>query len=376
MKILHWLNTFLPDVGGIQTFTANLLPFQEEQGHELLLIADDGFRGASAISSHAGVPVHRFNMIRSLLKRNPGDLLRTKIAIQKLIKEFDPDVIHMQPSGPELIYANQIFQSIHKPLVVTMQASFDSVELQSGIRSGFGAFLSQADQMTAVSKDVKAWINLAFENLNQELTVIENAVPPRPMVRKALPWNPPMLLSLCRLDPQKNLGCLLRAFQIVIKTHPRAHLTLAGSGVEEEMLKGLSSQLGLDDSTTFKGWVEPSDVSDLLNQTTIFVSSSNYEGLSLSALEAGQMARPIVTTAVDGMSDVVLDGHTGYLVEPNNHVEMADQICQLLCNPAQAQAFGDAGQKHVEARFGMARAAAKYEQIYQAAILQKCEVVA
>ncbi|MFK7801971.1 MAG: glycosyltransferase family 4 protein [Anaerolineae bacterium] len=365
MKILHWLNTFLPDIGGIQTFTSNLLPFQREQGHELLVIADIGFRGAPETSLQGDVPIHRFNMIRPLQNRNPKELLLTKIAIQKLIKSFDPDVIHMQPSGPELVYAQQVFRLIKKPLVVTIQASFDSIELQTEKRSSLGAFIKQANQVIAVSTDVKKWMGLAFELLADEIGVIPNAIPLQDIARTPLPFDLPILLALCRLDPQKNLSCLLRAFQIVFQNHPQARLIIGGSGSEKVKLKALAGELGLDDAVDFLGWVDPQEVPRLLNQSTVYASSSDYEGLSLSVLEAAQMARPIVATAADGMSEVVQDGVTGYLVEPNDHANMAEAICRLLANREQAQAFGNAGREHVESAFGMAQTSASYDQVYR-----------
>ncbi|MEM9777939.1 MAG: glycosyltransferase family 4 protein, partial [Chloroflexota bacterium] len=101
MKVLFWLNTFLPDLGGIQTFTADLMPHLTGQGHELVMIADHGRKKRPPFSYHGEVPVHTFNMIRPVFCKDLAGIVKARKGIEKVIKEFPTDLIHKHTGGPE-----------------------------------------------------------------------------------------------------------------------------------------------------------------------------------------------------------------------------------------------------------------------------------
>lgn len=365
MKILFWLNTFLPDLGGIQTFTADLLPHLRGQGHEIILIADHGESKRPPFALHGDVPVHCFDTIGPLFRQNPAGIIRTRIAIQKLINEFQPDLIHLHPCGPEILYYLQITKTRPIPTVVTVHNNYETRNVRPTLDTGFGKMLAQAGQITTVSNEILDWILGYHPEFADKSQALLNGISPQTHPVKPLPWEPPTLLSLGRLAPQKQIDVLLKAFQIVNKSHPAACLKIVGDGPEADTLKTLAVQLEIDHVVDFPGRVHNSEVAELFNQATLFVMSSQHEGLPIAALEASQMARPIVSTRVGGMDQVVLSGETGLLVEAGDVVGLAASINTLLQNKEMAETFGHAAQDRVKNHFGMAKCAAKYNEVYK-----------
>jgi len=369
LKILFWLNTFLPDLGGIQTFTGDLIPHLQDMGHEIILVADYGTSKRPAYALHGDVPVHCFDVIRPLFKQNPAGIIRTRIAIQKLINEFQPDLIHLHPCGPEILYYLQITKTRPIPTVVTILNNYETRNVRPTIDTGFGKMLAQADQITTVSNEILEWILDYHPEFEPKTQALVNGISLQNHPVKPLPWEPPTLLSLGRLAPQKQLDVLLKAFQVVHKRHPEAHLKIVGDGPESDTLKALTVELGLEQVVHFPGRVDNSEVPKLLNQSTLFVMSSQHEGLPIAALEASQMARPIVSTRVGGMDQVVVSGETGLLVEAGDVLALAASINTLLQNREMAETFGQAAQDRVKSHFSMAECAAKYNEVYKRLVL-------
>lgn len=365
MKILFWLNTFLPDLGGIQTFTSDLLPYLRRQGHEIALIADHGNENRPSFSVHSDVPVYCFDKIRPMLKQDAAGILRTSMAIKKLVREFQPDLIHLHPCGPEIFYYQQVIKANPLPTLLTIHNNYETENVRPTLDNEFGKLLSIADEIATVSDNVLNWILSYRPEFEAKSRTILNGISEQPASVKALPWNPPVILSLGRLVPQKQIDVLLRAFQLVLRNKPDARLKVVGDGEDEVRLKTLVIDLKISSEVEFLGRVGSERVPELLNQSTLFAMSSMHEGLPIAALEAAQMARPIVSTRAGGMDQVVLHGETGLLVETGDVTGLAGAMCKLLDDCSLAAQFGSAGKKHVSTQFGMLECARKYNEAYK-----------
>jgi starch synthase len=78
------------------------------------------------------------------------------------------------------------------------------------------------------------------------------------------------------------------------------------------------------------------------------------------------MARPIVAAAVDGVPEIVTDGETGFLVEPEQPTQIAEKALYLLAHPQQGDAMGKAARQRALALFSMERVVEEYHQLYRA----------
>lgn len=139
------------------------------------------------------------------------------------------------------------------------------------------------------------------------------------------PLSASHFVCVARLSYQKGQDVLLKAFAEALPRIPGATLTLAGSGPDEELLRKLAHNLGLDDSIEFVGFV--SDPSPFLARASCFVMASRWEGFGVALVEALQFGLPILATECDfGPADIIVNESIGELVPPENHLALADAI--------------------------------------------------
>jgi glycosyltransferase involved in cell wall biosynthesis len=92
---------------------------------------------------------------------------------------------------------------------------------------------------------------------------------------------------------------------------------------------------------------------------------SRFEGLPLVALQAARMQRPIISSAVDGLPELVVDRESGLVLEDNNELELAEAILFLMQDPQRAIGMGKALARRFEERFGFEQCVSRYEQLYR-----------
>lgn len=162
--------------------------------------------------------------------------------------------------------------------------------------------------------------------------------------RYGIPADAILIGTAARLEHAKGYPYLLEAFEIIRQQRPDAWLLCAGTGHLEGELRAKAGP-----QVVFTGWVD--DLVSTMAAYDVFVLSSLYEGLGIVLLEAMALGRPVVSTAVGGTTDVVVDGQTGYLVPARDPHALAQKTLELLEQPAGAQAFGRAGRERVEREF-------------------------
>jgi len=172
----------------------------------------------------------------------------------------------------------------------------------------------------------------------------------------------PIVGTITRLSPQKDLETLLKAAALVIKGVPNAKFLVIGDGEEREKLQSLAENLGLHDSVAFLGYRD--DARALLKTFDIFALSSLWEGLPIVVLEAMEAGKPVVATAVDGVREVVEHGKTGLLVKTERPDLMADSVIKLINDPDLANRMGQRGRGRIKRFFSINRVINTVEQIY------------
>jgi GalNAc-alpha-(1->4)-GalNAc-alpha-(1->3)-diNAcBac-PP-undecaprenol alpha-1,4-N-acetyl-D-galactosaminyltransferase len=143
------------------------------------------------------------------------------------------------------------------------------------------------------------------------------------------------VVTFCRLEPQKNLSMLLRAFAKFYKSHPDYSLEIYGDGSERESLLSLAADLNIAACTSINP--SRSDILEVVRDAAMFVLPSNYEGLSNSMLEAMAIGLPCICTdcPCGGARMVIEDGVNGYLVPVGDdkalleRMELADDCTAL-----------------------------------------------
>jgi len=181
--------------------------------------------------------------------------------------------------------------------------------------------------------------------------------------------NHPIVGTITRLSPQKDIPTFLKMAALVIKDLPKVQFLIVGDGEKRKELQDLAEKLGLGDHVRFLGYRK--DVPDLLKTFNIFALSSLWEGLPIVILEAMAAEKPVVATTVDGVAEVVEHDKTGLLVEPRRPDLLAKSVIELIRNPNRAKGMGKRGRERLERYFSIKRVINTVEQIYLSQMLNK-----
>lgn len=210
-----------------------------------------------------------------------------------------------------------------------------------------------ADVLVAVSKGTGRQSQIEGVR-DDKILVITNGVTPldvqsvdRAEVRRKLSLNEQdlFLLSVGRVTYQKGHDVLIEAVPALVQHHPQLVVSICGDGPQMADLSARVSKLGLSDHVKLLGtWT---NVAPLLAIADIFILPSRSEGLSRALLEAMAAGLPVVSTRVEGVDDVVLDGVHGLLVPSENPVELQDALLKLIDDPQMRKRMGEAAREHV-----------------------------
>jgi glycosyltransferase involved in cell wall biosynthesis len=145
-----------------------------------------------------------------------------------------------------------------------------------------------------------------------------------------------VILSVGRLEAQKDLKTWLRAFARVHERRPQTRAIIAGKGSQQEKLATFAAKLGVDDVVSIPGYVD--NPYGYMQRADVFLLSSRYEGLPTVLIEALACGCPLVATdCLAGPREVLADGAYGQLVPVGDVPNMADAVAETLNHPPQAE---------------------------------------
>jgi len=164
------------------------------------------------------------------------------------------------------------------------------------------------------------------------------------------------------LEKRKGHRFLLEAVARLKDRGVKLRCLLAGVGSERKGLEEMVTRLGLEGRVNFLGFV--ADTPAFLASIDIFVLPSLREGLGVAALEAMAAGKAVVASRVGGLTEVISEGRTGFLVPPRDSQMLSDAIAELIANPNRARAMGQCAAAHVREHFTLERMAAGNEAYY------------
>lgn len=183
------------------------------------------------------------------------------------------------------------------------------------------------DRIIAVSASVAEYAQRVEGVAATKLSVILNRIDvdrfaklPPPLLR-----SPLRLLSIGRLEKQKGFDLLLRACALV--RNPWT-LTIVGAGSQLSSLEALTEELAITDRVQFYGTTD--SVPEVFEAHDVFVLASRWEGLGLVVMEAMTAGRPVIASRTGGITELIIDGETGMLVDSTNARAFAAAI-DLAC---------------------------------------------
>lgn len=186
---------------------------------------------------------------------------------------------------------------------------------------------------------------------------------PVELSRFGIPDGASVLLSVGRLDPQKDPLTLIRAMKRLADDRPDVHLLLVGQGPLEPEIVQAAESAGIADRVHLAGW-QP-DIAGFLRAADVFVLASRWEGLPNVLLEAGAAGLPIVATRAEGAAEIVEDGVTGRLVAIGDDQALASAVDQVLRDPTSAADSAVRLQRNVSDNFNWLAVVSRYADLYR-----------
>lgn len=363
-RILWWSDTYWPHIGGIELLGAHLLPRLIERGFEVVVLTSQRGQTLPNQEVHDNVSIRRLPL-HEALQANRTDLWAHVIAgIRQLKSELRPDVVHLNFPSPSCIFHLLTEKAWRAPTLVAIRTAFPPQARASDTLThrmlGSSAWVTANSQ--AMLRD--AW-SIAPE-IRERSSVIYNGLPTLQCEPSPLLFNPPVIVCVARLVEKKGIDIALRAFAIVKQRIPGVRMIVAGDGPEAAKLHALAHEIGVTDSVEFKGWVEPAAIAGVIDcATLVLVPSRSTEPFGIVAVEAMQMARPVIVTDQGGLPEVVDDGKTGFVVAADDSDALARVAILILENPTLAQRLGEAGKRRAETCFSIDRYTDEHEALYR-----------
>jgi glycosyltransferase involved in cell wall biosynthesis len=353
--------------------------------------------GKSTSTIEAGITVHRFQYfplrwqklaygsgIMPNLKRAPGLWLQVPcffmaqaLAMVRLIKKQRFDLLHAHWLLPQGLIARFGAALFGIPLVVTAHGS-DAFALRSEIATWLKRLLvNQSDAWTANTEMTAAAI--AQEGPTRKPRIIPMGVDVARFsagdgaaLRSQLAQDESVILFVGRLIESKGCHDLLRALSLLdANTRARVTLWVIGDGDRRAILMQAARDLGIQDQTHFFGALNHDRLADFYAAADIVVIPSKLgpagesEGQGVVVLEAFAARACVVATRIGGLTSMVRDRGTGFLVDPNNPQALASALGQLLGDPALRQRLADNAFNEVREKYHWSRIAAEFDRLYR-----------
>jgi glycogen synthase len=367
-KLLYWTPFFLPDIGGIETLSAKLLPVLREQGYDITVLTSHGKYDMDDRTEFNGIPVLRFHTREAIGKRDLSQILEIRARISRLKQSFNPDLIHVHMSDPSVYFHLTTSAACSAPTILSIHQDIEYFGLKGDKDTLLGNVLRRADWVTTVSKVILSELLSIAPEIRRCSSVIYNGVDSTDIHPDPISFDPPRILCLGRLIQTKGIDLAITAFASLLGRYPKARLTIVGEGPHRPELERQVAGLRLADSVDFTGVLSPAEIPSVLNQATVVLMPSRVEGFPMRALEAGQMARPVVASSAGGLPEAIEHELTGLIVERENSPAIAEAVSFLLDNPEIASSMGQAARSRVLQDFSLNRCLESYSRLYSGLI--------
>ena len=330
---------FPPAPGGIQLLAHRLVTHMTSITCRILTLQA---AGAASWDGRQGLDIRR---IPNRVDRRLG-LLRMNMAGIAEARRFRPHVIilvHIVAAPVAAVLA----KTRDIPIVTYMHAC----EVPARPKMA-GLAARKSDRIVAVSR-YTADLAISAGAAPERIRVIPPGVDwreSRPLDRRATPT----VLTVARLeDRYKGHDVMTRAIPLVRSQVPGAEWVVVGDGSLRRDIERLAAAHGIQDAIRFTGAVDDEERDRWLDTAHVFAMPSRLpadggagEGFGIVYLEAGVHGLPVVAGRAGGALDAVVDGTTGLLVDPTDHVQVADAITRLLIDRDAAERMGSAGSRH------------------------------
>ena len=384
MKIVHVITRLI--VGGAQENTLLSCEGQHDAGHEVTLITGPPQGPEGSLLERAqsyGYKVELLDdMRRSIL---PLKDWHTYTHLIRRFRELRPDVVHTHSSKAGIVGRWAAHKSRERGAnVPRVVHTIHGLAFTASPRALVNNFYKTLERKTApiTHKIVCVAGAMATQSLASNIGKPEQYVtvhsgmdigpfiePPvsREVIRKQLGLSPEHVAvgTIARLFHMKGHDDLIQLAPELCKKFPELRFVWIGDGILRGEFEQKIAGLGLADRFILTGLVPPTRIPELTNALDIVVHPSRREGLA-RAIPQGQLALcPVVTYDIDGNAEGLIDGETGFAVNPFDVAVLGEKLRLLLGDKELVRSMGERGRKFAVERFDTRLMVRRLQEVYE-----------
>jgi glycosyltransferase involved in cell wall biosynthesis len=314
------------------------------------------------------------------IEKNGAIDFKAAIDIVAFVKQNSIEIVHVHNGRTALIA--RLAKCLYPALNVVFTQHF--IAPSSAKRSGFSKITSNCvhsfiasgiDHIICISAAVEdavklrndayasctksvIWNGIETSNIkvpsNDDIQNLRNAL--------EIPQSAKVILSASRLEPEKSVDLIVKAFALICRDNPNIVLIIGGSGSESANLRNLVSKLKITPNVRFVGF--RTDISSLMVMADAFIIASEAEPFGLSIIESMALGTPVVAANSGGPKEIITDGVTGFLFAPRDVTSLQTTISRCLSLESDSDSTEHA-REVVNSKFSAARMASKTLDIYQ-----------
>lgn len=383
--VIHIITTF--SLGGATENTLFSVEGLKDLGYNVRILAGPSNAGEGDLFERARQQGIRVDIVPHLVRSiHPWNDFLALLSLTKILREEKAQIVHTHSSKAGIL--GRIAALLARtPIVVHTIHGLPFHEYQGKVLYTLFRWMEKlcaklTDKLISVTdtireKAIQAGVGESgqFVTVRSGFSIGEFARPGRDRndIRKELGLNTTDLVvgKIARFSPLKGHQYLLDAVPHVVEKVPNVKFLLVGGGELESMYKTIVKQRGIESSVLFAGLVPLNRMADLISVMDVVVHTSLLEGLARVLPQALAAGKPVVSFDIDGAHEAVLEGKTGFLVEPENNVQLASAIVELLLDRKKASAFGLAGSQLVRDQWTTESMVKGIHSVYQGLLSRK-----
>jgi len=365
MKILHFISSLKH--GGAERLVVDLLPLLKKQGIEVCLVSMTEELALASFLEKQGIRVltlqHRGTIYRA------DRMLQSIIKLKMILNRVKPDILHSHLYLPDLV-ARFAAPSRYRLITTLHNTDFWWIEnhrLRSRLKTKLDSSLGKIRQVfyIAVSAAIKEVACKVLHIQENRIRMIYNGIDLQKFSPKGKTETDHsfVIIQVGRFDKQKGHLTSLKALQSVRSLYPNVKLLLVGEGPQRHFIEEVTKRMALTDAVEFLGVCD--DVPLIMHQSTICWMPSEWEGLGIACIEAMACGLPVVASSVGGLTEVVSDNTTGYLIPNGSFEQLAKKTIKIFADSGLAAQMSLAGRRRVEQKFSLEDTAARYVEAYK-----------
>jgi glycosyltransferase involved in cell wall biosynthesis len=359
---LLFVNPTFRKWGGVEEIIVMLADHFRRLGHRIVIASDDTpatLQGRfPAEDTHFALPLKRkapLTAVRNLwgvcqiVRREHIDLIsshqkKTTVLCVAAGKLLGIPVVHTH-HNPLGDWRARWFGFLGQHVVANSAATRDNLIRMFGVRAERITMIYDAPRFMPVpAPEEVAWVRAEF----------------------GLVSGQPVLVCLGRLTEEKGHALLLEAMTAVRAAFPGVRLLIVGKGHLRRRLEEQAAALGLGSCVAFTGY--RADANALVCAADLAVHPSLRDAFPLTNIECLRLGVPVVSTAVDGIPELIRHGESGILVPPGDAGALATAVCEALRNPVGMRVLAQKGRADTLARFDPAVMCQRYEAYFAALV--------